>query len=97
MVSAIDKSVRDFSNKAIIKDGKITVEQRCGGEKVGTYTFPLEEWERTYKDYNPNWAHKKLIEEKAGMEPAEESGGPCQWDRIIDSQIYAIKKAYKLL
>ena len=92
-MKATDKSVRDSSQQAIIKDDIITIKMRVGKEVRGTYSFPLTEWQKaeTYPTFNPNWNRLELIR-KYTKEMDDEPGGFCQAERIRDSQINAIKK-----
>ena len=98
-MKATDKSVRDSSQQAIIKDGIITIKMRVGKEVRGTYSFPLTEWQKaeTYPTFNPNWNRLELIKKYTKEMDVDEWGvvgdGNCQAERIRDSQINAIKNA----
>uniref|UniRef100_A0A6M3XDY4 Putative poly(ADP-ribose) polymerase n=1 Tax=viral metagenome TaxID=1070528 RepID=A0A6M3XDY4_9ZZZZ len=97
-VTVTDKGVRDHSQQAVIQGDTITVNMKVGNKKRGSYTIPLSEWEATEKgpSANPAWNKKKLAEKYGNVESLrEERGGSAQADRIIDSSIMAIEKAYK--
>ena len=94
-VRAVDKSVRDHSQAAIIVNDVITIESYVGRQKVGiTCTIPLEEWRETAKFGNPFYAEFELIGKKT-RNLDDQPGGPEQAQRIRDSMNYAIRKALK--
>ena len=100
-ITVSDKSVRDNTQQAIIKDNKIKVISKIFKYKVGEYIFDLKEWEET-NGINPTFNHhynkKKLIEQKY-KENFKQNYIDIYNDafnnRLIDSQIIAISKAYK--
>ena len=95
-VCVTDNGVRDHPQQAKIKNEVITVSMKVGRRTAGSYTFPLSEWLAADRgpSANENWNRKKLIERHtARFQMHDQDGGPCQADRIIDSQISAIKKA----
>ena len=99
-VTVTDKGVRDHSQQAIIQGDIITVNMKVGRKKYGSYNISLNEWEAMEKEPSANsaWNKKKLAEKYGDVEQLrEQPGGSAQADRIIDSGISAIEKAYKQL
>ena len=97
-ISAIDKSVRDHTQRAVISEDRsfIFVESMFGREKVWTTPIKMDEWDRVMKfhkySFNPAYNKAEFIRQKT-LKMDEESGGWCQADRIRDSMITAIDKA----
>jgi hypothetical protein len=92
--TATSKVVRDLPQHATIEGETITIRMKCGQKTVGTYSFPLQDWLDTEKgpSANPNWNRIELIRSHT-LHLDEQSGGPCQAERIRDAQVSAIKKA----
>jgi hypothetical protein len=94
-----DKSVRDHPQQVVIDQGNIKVRSKVGKEKTNEYTLTVEEWDAAKRgpSANEEWNFRKLIEKKfresATLDDSPE--GEAITDRLIDSQIMAIKKALK--
>ena len=89
-----DKSVRDNSQRAVFKNGIITVINRFGRRKVFEYSFSIDEWDNVGKLYgNPDYRRYEFIRQKF-MEfyKGNYLDEACFVDRLIDSQFYAVKK-----
>lgn len=88
------KSVRDHSQRAILRNDTIVVSSYVGREKRGEIRIRLDEWQRacsTRDSFNPHWNKRELIRSKtSGMD--DEPGGPCQADRIRDAMVHAIEE-----
>ena len=94
-IAVTDKSVRDNTQRAIIKDGQITVESKSGRNKVIEKTFPLEKWAEIDKSpFNTGGNKKRLVEELGAMRIGDTPEDHSLGQRIIDAQIGAIEKAY---
>jgi len=99
MKSYTDKSVRDLPQRVNIKDGVITVSMCVGRSKVGEYSFDLSEWERaeTYPTFNKEYNWHGLVASKYKAKYQKDyDENEAQGERIIDSQIMAIKKALEV-
>lgn len=93
-VCATDKSVRDLSQQAIVDQTTIRVVSRVGKQKAAEYWFPRTEWEATLSrpTANMHYNRRELILSYT-RHLDDEPGGPCQAERIRDSQIRAIVAA----
>ena len=97
-MTATDKSVRDHPQQAVVKDGTITVVMKVGRSTAGKYGFPVSEWEAAEHSptFNENYNRHELISRHyRSRYGADYNTDPCQAERIIDSQIMAIKKALR--
>lgn len=95
-VRAVDKSVRDHSQAAIIVDGVITLESYVGRHKAGRkVTIPLEEWRKTDTHPNPFYARFELVTKYTQHFDTEPDGHEIA-QRIRDSMSYAVRKALKV-
>ena len=101
-IAVTDKSVRDNNQRAIIKDGIITVVNKSSRNKLGEYTISIKDWEATKNgpSANPNWNKRKIVEAKfkENFPDNYRDELPASQDalnnRIIDSEIRAIEKAF---
>ena len=96
MFSYTDKSVRDLPQKASIKNDLITVSTYVGRNKVGDYSFNLSDWlqAETHPTFNKeyNWCELVASKYKAKYQ-GDFDENSAQGQRIIESQVRAIKKA----
>ena len=92
--SATNNSVREHSQQAVIKNSVITVKSKVSRDVRASYSFPLSDWRAADRgpSANPNWNRLELIRKYTG-DLDDQDGGPCQAQRIRDSQICAIKEA----
>ncbi len=99
MIKAKDSSVRDHTQWVrILGTETIEVTSKVGPRKAGSYQFPVQEWahvERTHQP-NPAWWKREFIG-RLTADLDDQPGGPDQAERIRDSQIRAIDKAYAQL
>jgi hypothetical protein len=93
---ATDNSVRDMPQQARISGDKIVITSKVGRAVVEQYIIFTHEWEAAKRgpSANPEWNFAQLIL-KHTRHYDEQPGGPCQAQRIRDSQVSAIKKAFK--
>ena len=93
----VDKSVRDLPQEVRIRNGLIKVISKVGRRKVNEYCFTLEEWlkAKNYPTANENYNYKVLISRKFRETAVldHSTQGEMVAERVIDSQIIAIKKA----
>lgn len=90
---ASDNSVRDHAQSARIYGEKIEVTSKVGRAVTNRYWFLVSDWIKLNRHPNPFWARRDYIgrlTEKLDFQ----SGGPEQAERIRDSQIRAIEKAF---
>ena len=92
-----DKSVRDNSQRAVFKNGIVTVTNRFGRRKVFEYSFGIDEWDNAGKLYgNPDYGKHEFIKQKfMNLYKGNYLDEACFVDRLIDSQFYAVKKVIK--
>lgn len=93
VIRATDKSVRDHAQQARIYGEKIEVTSRVGTKLAGRYWFPLQAWQAFNRTPNPVWCKRDFITSLTGQLD-NEPGGPDQAERIRDSQIAAIDRAF---
>jgi hypothetical protein len=97
---ATDNSVRDHPQKATVCGGIITIVMKVGNKIAGSYCLQQSQWDaaRNSPTFNENYNRRELI---GGLYcklfPGDYDDDPCQAERIIDSQICAIKKALEKL
>jgi ParB-like chromosome segregation protein Spo0J len=97
-VTAKSTSVRDNTQTVVIENDEITITNRSGRNVVKVTKFPLVEWEKLDKSFgNPAFNKKQFIEklESVDMYEPERPEVDALKDRIIDSQISAINKAFE--
>lgn len=97
-----DKSVTDYPQQAIIKGDNITVLNKFGRKTLSKFSIPVSEWKETYVQptANINYNMRQLVKEKhIESTPGNVEDGVLTpiAERIVDSQVNAIKKAYEKL
>jgi len=92
-----DRSVRDHTQRAIVMSGIITVQSFVGRVKVSEYNIGRADWyELSHTPTaNSNWNKANFIREHT-MSYDTEPGGPCQAERIRDSQRLAIDNGIQM-
>lgn len=97
-VISTDLSVRDHKQRVIVMPNVICVQSFVGRVKVSEYNVLRRDWvslEHNPMCANPNWSKSQFIYNHTRQYDTE-PGGPCQAERIRDSQIMAIDKGIKL-
>ena len=94
-IKANDKSVRDHSQEASIYGEKITVTSRVGRTATSRFWFTIDQWADLNRTISPCFEKRRFILEHTGQLD-NEAGGPDQADRIRDSMIAAVDKAFRL-
>ena len=95
-----DNSVQDHPQQAILEGDTITINMKVGRQKRGSYTIPVSEWEATLKEPNPASHKVKLVKKAAGYRVEADENDPsyvalmAQGERLVDSAVRAIEKAY---
>ena len=92
-----DRSVRDLPQRAIVMPNIITVQSFVGRIKVSEYNIGRADWyELSYSPTaNQNWNKMDFIKNHTRSYDSE-PGGPCQAERIRDSQRMAIDKGIQM-
>ena len=92
-----DRSVRDHSQRAIMMPDIITIQSFVGRIKVSEYNIGRADWYELSRTptANPNWNKANFIREYTKSYD-DEPGGPCQAERIRDSQRMAIDKVIQM-
>ena len=92
-----DRSVRDHSQRAVVMPDIITVQSFVGRIKVSEYNIGRADWYELSRTptANPNWNKANFIREHTKSYDSE-PGGPCQAERIRDSQRMAIDKGIQM-
>jgi len=92
---AIDRSVRDHSQEVRLNGDVIEVTPKLGSHRLTLRSFviPLSEWDEALKSFNPNYELHHLVQSKQqAMYKTWVKDGGENPDRIVDSQVRAIKK-----
>ncbi len=96
-VVAVDRSVRDHPQKAIVMPDIVVVQSFVGRIKASEYNIRRADW-ATLKQApcaNLLYSKRRYITEHT-QSYGNEPGGPCQADRIRDSQVAAIDKGLEM-
>jgi hypothetical protein len=91
-VQTTDRSVRDHPQRVIVMSDIITVQSFVGRVKVSEYNISRRDWESLASNpecCNINWSQSRFVFNHT-QQYDNEPGGPCQAERIRDSQIRAI-------
>lgn len=93
-----DKSVKDLPQKAILNNGVIEVGHTQPKKYKGQsrYTITIDEWERAKKSSgNPEYGIRRLVKQKWFDLTKPELEQEAVAERVVDSQISAIKEVLK--
>jgi len=97
MRASTSKSVRDYPQRAIIKDGTVTIQNKCGSKILRKVSFPLSKWEELEGSFgNPHWHKREFIKTLGSVSVADTPEGDSLRERLWDSQIFAIQTAFEL-
>lgn len=96
-IQSTDRSVRDHPQRAVVMPNIITVQSFVGRVKVSEYNIGRADWyELSHAPtFNPNWNKMNFIRKHTESYDSE-SGGPCQAERIRDSQRMVIDKGLEI-
>ena len=97
-ISYTDHSVRDLPQRVIVMPDVITVKSFVGRAKASEYNIMRRDWESLEHNpmcANPQWSKSQFIYNHTQQYDSE-PGGPCQAERIRDSQRMAIDKGLAL-
>ena len=96
-ISYTDHSVRDLPQRVIVMPDVITVKSFVGRAKASEYNVMRRDWAALEQApcANLQYSKQRLITEHTQQYDSE-PGGPCQAERIRDSQRMAIDKGLEL-
>ena len=92
-----DRSVRDHSQRAVVMPNIITIQSFVGRIKVSEYNIGRADWYELSRTptVNSSWNKANFIREHTKSYD-DEPGGPCQAERIRDSQRMAIDRGIQM-
>lgn len=93
-IQITDRSVRDHPQRVVVMPEIITVQSFVGRIKVTEYNIKRADWESLAHNpecYNVNWSQSQFVYNHTRQYDSE-PGGPCQAERIRDSQRMAINR-----
>jgi hypothetical protein len=95
-VISVDRSVRDHPQKVIVMPDIVVVQSFVGRIKASEYNIKRADWAALEQAPWANLQYSKtrfILEHTRSYD--DEPGGPCQADRIRDSQRMAIDEGLK--